>query len=110
MLLEKVVVRPHSRQLRPPATADGIGLHIVDQGASHSQQEGRVGGDDELAVVEAGGVLQELQQLRLFGGGKAVFRLVQEVESAVLDAAGEVERRALAIGLLPDIGVQPAFV
>ena len=52
MLLEEVVIRTYGGQLRPPAGADGICLHIVDQGAAQRQQEGRVGRDDELAAIE----------------------------------------------------------
>ena len=66
-----------------------------------------MGRDDELAVIKPRGILQELQQLCLLGGRKAVFRLVQEVQSPILNAAGEIKGRALPVGLLPDIGVQP---
>ena len=62
-----------------------------------------MGGDDELTAVKAGGVLQKAGQLQLEPGRQTVFRLVQQVEPALLDLPGEVKECALPVGTARDI-------
>ena len=83
MLFEEVEIGPHSGELRPPLHVHHILVHIVDLCAPHGQQEGGVGGYDELAPEEPGRVLQELRQLLLARRGEAVLRLVQKVQAVL---------------------------
>lgn len=44
----------HRRQFPPRAAAGGLGIQIINRGPFEGQQEGRVGGNDQLAAVKPG--------------------------------------------------------
>jgi hypothetical protein len=103
---EEIVISSDVGQLGPFLRHYRIAVQVVDPGVIHRQQEGRVGGDDELTVVEAGRILYEAGQLHLEFRGHAVFRLVQQIDLITLDFVGEVHQGALAVGLLRQVVYQ----
>ena len=66
-----------------------------------------MGRDHKLAVEEAGRVFDKLAQFLLFGGRKAVFRLIQQVQAVFFNALGEIQKGAFAVGMLRQIVHQP---
>ena len=103
MRLEELVVEFDVGQLRPLFRLHGDGIQIVDLRTLHGQQKGGVGGDDELAAVEARAVLQKAGKLHLPFGRETVFRLVQEVQGVAADLLREVAVGVLAVGLPREI-------
>ena len=87
---KKIMVHSDVFQLRPGTGGNGAAVHIVNHCVFQSQQEGRVGSDDQLAAVEAHGVLQKLRQFQLQFCREAVFRLIQQIQAILCDLPGEV--------------------
>ena len=98
MLLEKLSVDADVFKLGPAPDRDGVAIEVVDLRPLHGKKEGRVGGDDKLAVVKTGSLLKKGGKLLLQLGGKAVFWLVQKIECVVLDLVGEIEIGTLSVG------------
>ena len=63
----------------PLARRDGCAVKVVDKRSLHGQQDGGMGGQDELTAVEAHRIQEELRELLLIFKGQAVFRLIEEV-------------------------------
>ena len=89
MLPEEIVEQSDIWELRPAGGGDGAGIHIVDPRAADGQKDGGMGGDDQLASVEAGRLQKEGGQLHLEHGGQAVLRLVQKIEGILADGVRE---------------------
>lgn len=100
---EEIVISSDVGQLGPFLRHYRIAVQVVDPGVIYRQQEGRVGGDDELAVVEAGRILDKAGQLHLEFRGHTVFRLVKQIDLIALYLVGEVHQGALTVGLLRQV-------
>ena len=83
-LLKKIKVHPHICKLRPWLHIHRILVKIIDLRSPHCKQKRRMGGDDQLTPKESGAFLQELTQLQLLLRRQTVLRLIQEIQSAVL--------------------------
>ena len=64
MRLEKIVKGPDVFHLRPAAGGDRSPVQVVNADALQGQQEWRVGGNNKLAAIEPGGILQKAGQLK----------------------------------------------
>ena len=74
---EELVKGADTGHLGPAAGLHRVLVQVIDLRPPQGQQEGGMGGDDELTAVKAGGVLQKAGQLQLELGRQTVFRLVQ---------------------------------
>ena len=83
VFLEKVKIRPGVFQLPPVFLPYRRTVQIQNPGVRQGQQEGGVGGDNQLTTAVPDKLRQHFRQLLLQGGGKAVFRLVQTVQGVV---------------------------
>ena len=93
-------VDPHVLQLCPGAGPGRRLVQVIDLRPGHGEQEGRMGGEDQLAPEEPDGVLQKPFQLQLQSGGEAVLRLVQKIQGVFPDGLGEIRQGALPVGAL----------
>lgn len=98
VFFEKIVVGADVLQLKPFFRGDGVGIEIVDLGALCRKEKGRMGGDNELTSVKAGGILQKGHHFLLQLWRKAVFRLVKQIKGVFLYFLSEIHKRAFAVG------------
>ena len=99
MRFKKFVRRADIRKLRPALHGGGRRVQVIDLRTPHGQEEGGVRRDHELAPEKPRRVFQKVAQFDLPHRGKAVLRLVQQVQAGLLQAAREVKECALPVGL-----------
>ena len=80
MLFKETIRRFHLFQFVPRLDTYRVSIQIIDFCPFHREQKRGVRGNNELAAATACRQHEQFAQLQLQFAGKAVFRLVQQIE------------------------------